>query len=121
MKWLAAAILTMGSAPAEPATVWVFLSPDSPDATRIFEALRGERVRPALLVERYLGAREPAEAFLSTLKVSGELRVLDEEALREAKRWRIRRLPAVAVVRGSHAHVGSGADLDVKELLRCSK
>ena len=33
----------------------------------------------------------------------------------------IRRLPAVAVVREGHAHVASGAQVDVKELLRCSK
>jgi len=46
---------------------------------------------------------------------------VDEEGLQKAKQLGIRRLPAVAVVRGGRAHVATGTDADVKELLRCSK
>ena len=102
---------------------WVFFSPDSPDASRLFSELRaaGLRVRPVLLTERYFGAREPGEAFLATLKASGETRVVDEEGLKEAERLRIRELPAAAVRRGTRTHVASGTALDVRELLQCSK
>lgn len=112
--------MAMGG-PAEECTVWVFLSPDSPDASPIFAQLRGERVRAVLLVERYFGEREPAAAFLATVQAAGELRVVDEEGLRKARELGIRRLPAVAVVRGGRAQVAAGTGVDVKELLRCSK
>jgi hypothetical protein len=114
--------LTMGmAAPAEEDTAWVFFSPDSPDASKIFEALRGERVRTVLLTERYFGEREPAAPFLATIQKAGEVRVVDEEGLAKARELKIRRLPAVAVIRGGRAHVASGTGADVKELLRCSK
>lgn len=101
--------------------IWVFFSPDSPDASRIFEQLRGHAVRPALIVERYFGRAAPAADFLSTLRVAGEVRVVDEEALREAERLGIRELPAVAVRRGGRVHVASGSRVDLKELLQCVK
>ena len=101
----------------------VFFSPDSPDASRLFANLKslGIRARPVLLTERYFGSREPGEAWIATLEASGEVRVVDEEGLREAERLGIRELPAVAVRRGSRTHVASGAGIDVKELLSCSK
>jgi hypothetical protein len=105
----------------EEPTVWVFFSPDSPDAGGIFRQLKGNRVRAVLLVERYFGEREPSEAFMATLKEAGEVRAFDEEGLAMAKRLGIRRLPAVAVVRGDHAHVATGTRVDVKELLKCSR
>jgi hypothetical protein len=120
MRFLAVLALTMG-VPAEEPVVWVFCSPDSPDASRIFRELKGERVRAVLLVERYFGTREPSEAFLATIQAAGELRVVDEEGLRMARRLGIRRLPALAVVRGNRAHVSVGTQADVKELIRCSK
>lgn len=110
----------MAVAEEEP-TVWVFFSPDSPDASGIFRQLKGRRVRAALLVERYFGEREPSEAFMATLQEAGEVRAFDEEALAMAKRLGIRRLPAVAVVRGDRAHVAMGTRVDVKELLKCSR
>ena len=113
--------MVVGSSTPEESTVWVFFSPDSPDAARIFAGLKGERVRTVLLVERYLGDREPAAPFLATIQAAGEVRVVDEEGLQKAKQLGIRRLPAVAVVRGGRAHVSTGTDADVKELLRCSK
>jgi len=116
---VAAAFVT---GPAEEPVVWVFFSPDSPDASRIFEGLRGRPVRPVLLVERYFGAGEPSEAFLSTVRAAGaEIRVVDEEGRREAERFRIAELPAVAVEAGGRVHVASGSGLDVKEVLRCAK
>jgi hypothetical protein len=47
--------------------------------------------------------------------------VVDEEGLEKAKQLGVRRLPAVAVVRSGRAHVATGAQADVQELLRCSK
>jgi hypothetical protein len=120
MKVLVMAVMTMGM-PVDEATVWVFLSPDAPEGARILEAVKGERVRTVLLVERYFGEREPAAAFLETVKAAGELQVVDAEGLRKAKELGIRRLPAVAVVRGGRAHVASGNRVDVKELMRCSR
>lgn len=118
--FLAAALLGLGGTAEEP-EVWVFFSPDSPDASAIFAQLEGRRVRPVLLAERYLGSREPAPAFLATLKAAGGVRVVDEEGLREAERLGIRELPAVAVRRGGRAHVAAGTRVDVKEILRCSR
>lgn len=120
MKYVAMLALTVGL-PAEESIVWVFLSPDSPDASKVLESLKGERVRAVLLVERYFGEREPAAPFLATVRASGELRVVDEEGLRMAKRLGVRRLPAVAVVRGDRAHLASGTQVDAQELLRCSR
>ena len=120
MRYLAVLALAMG-APAEETVVWVFFSPDTPDASKIFLDLKGERVRTVLLVERYFGSREPSVAFQASLQAAGEVRVVDEEGLRMAKQLRIRQLPAVAVLRGARAHVASGTLVNVKELLRCSK
>jgi len=120
MRLMALVALTMG-VPAEETTVWVFVSPDAPEASRILEAAKGERVRSVLLVERYVGEREPAAAFLATVQAAGELRVVDEEGLRKARQLGVRRLPAVAVVRGGRAHVATGTQVDVQELLRCSR
>jgi hypothetical protein len=121
MKYLVMLALVTGTPQTEEATVWVFFSPDSPDASRILADLKGERVRTVLLVERYFGDREPAGPFLASIQAAGEVRVVDEEGLQKAKELGIRRLPAVAVVRGGRAHVASGTQADVKELLRCSK
>lgn len=121
MRTLLAAALVMGASSPEETQVWVFCSPDAPDAARIFAQLKGERVRPVLLVERYFGDRAPSEGFLSTVQAAGELRAYDDEGLRKARELGIRRLPAVAVVRGGRAHVASGAGVDVRELLRCTR
>ncbi len=119
MRCLWAAVLALG--PVEEPEAWVFFSPDSPDASRIFLELRGIRVRPVLLVERYFGEREPSAEFLATVRAAGEILVVDEEGLREAERLEIRRLPAVAVRRGGRTHMASGNRVDVKELLRCAR
>jgi len=121
MRFLLAAVMVVGSSGPEETTVWVFFSPDSPEASRLLADLKGERVRTVLLTERYFGEREPAAAFLATIQAAGEVRVVDEEGLRKAKELGIRRLPALAVVRGGHAHVASGTQVDVKELLQCSR
>jgi hypothetical protein len=122
MKYAAVLALTLGSSTTDgEATIWVFFSPDSPDASRIFEQVKGERVRTVLLPERFIGAREPAAAFLATVQAAGEVRVVDEEGLKKARELGVRRLPAVAVVRGGRAHVATGNGVDVRELLRCSK
>ncbi len=122
MRFLTVIGVLMAGA-AEEAEVRVFFSPDSPDASRIFAEIRklGVQSRPVFLSERYFGSREPAEAFVATLQASGEVRVVDEEGLREAERLGIRELPAVAVRRGKRTHVASGTGIDLKELFRCSK
>jgi hypothetical protein len=122
MRYALLATLFLG-VPEGEVTAWVFFSPDSPDASRIFAELRAASVpvRPVLLVERYFGDREPAEPFLASIQSAGEVRVVDDEGLREAARLSIRDLPAVAVVRGGRTHVASGTRADVKELLRCAK
>lgn len=112
----------LGTGPAEDPEIWVFFSPDSPDASGIFRSLEGRaRVRPVLLVERYFGAGEPREAFLSAVAAAGrEIGVVDEEGLREAERLGIAELPAVAVKAGGRVHLASGSRLDAKEVLRCA-
>jgi len=121
MKYLLATMLVAGSAAQDEPTIWVFFSPDSPDASRILNQLKGERVRTVLLVERYFGDREPSASFIAGIQAAGELRVVDDEGLRKAKELGIRQLPAVAVLRGGHVHVAAGTQVDVKDLLSCSK
>jgi hypothetical protein len=115
------ALLSIGA--SEEPEVSIFFSPDSPDASSLFRDLKALRIktRAVLLTERYLGTREPAEPFLATLQASGEVRVVDEEGLKEADRLKIRELPAVAVRRGKRTHVACGTRVDLKELLRCSR
>jgi hypothetical protein len=119
-SWILAGLLAAGPE-TDDAVVWIFFSPDSPDASALFEQARGRDLRPVLLVERYTGDREPSPDFLATVRAAGEVRVVDEEGLREARRLGIRELPAVAVVRGASAHVASGSKADLKELLRCPR
>src|SRR5574341_1071729 len=115
MRYVALLAMTMGTA-GEEGTVWVFFAPDSPEAAGILGQVKGERVRTVMLPERYFGAREPAAAFLATVQAAGEVRVVDEEGLKKARELGIRRLPAVAVVRGGRAHVAAGSGVEVKEL-----
>lgn len=124
MRVAIAAVLALGGAERhgrEEPEIWVFFSPDSPDASRLLADLRGMQVRPVLLAERYAGAREPSPAFLETVKAAGEVRVVDEEGLREAVRLNLSELPAVAVRRRGRTHVASGNRIDVREVLRCSR
>lgn len=113
----------LAMAPAGEPEAWVFFSPDTPDASRLFSGLRarGVRVRAVLLPERLLGSREPAEAFVATLAAAGEVRVVDPEGLREARRLGLRELPAVAIRRGDRTHLACGTQADLEELLRCSR
>ena len=111
-----------GDGHPEPApTVWVFFSPDSPDASALFRQLEGHPVRPVLLVEDYFAAKRHSRDFLETVRVSGELLVVDEEGLREAERLGISALPAVAVTHHGRTHVATGNRINVKELLQCSR
>lgn len=120
MRAVIAAALVVGGGSGEE-EAWVFFSPDGPDPSGIFAQLGGRRVRSVLLVERYFGEGEPSPAFLAAVAAAGEVRVVDEEGLREAERLGIRELPAVAVLRGGRAHVASGTRIDLRELLKCGK
>jgi len=119
MRTVLLAALALGG--SEEPEVWVFFSPDSPDASGILSDLRGMRVRTVLLVERFVGVREPSEAFLETVQAAGELRVVDADGLREAARLGISELPAVAVTRRGRTHLAAGSRANVREVLRCSK
>lgn len=119
---MAAAVVMGPPAPKEDPVVWIFFSPDSPDASALFAQARGMNVRPVLLVERYFGRREPPPSLIATVQAAGrDIRVVDEEGLAEAERLSIRELPAVAVTRGGQTHVASGTRVNLKELLQCSK
>lgn len=121
MRWAMLAGLLLGGEPGEP-EVWIFFSPDSPDGAALFRELGGGlKARPVLLAERYFGGREPSAAFLATAAAAGEVRVVDPEGLREARRLGVRELPAVAVRRGGRVHVACGARAPVRELLRCGR
>lgn len=121
MRWMLAALLCAGPAGQEEVRAWVFFSPDSPDASALFETLRGVKTTPVLLADRYTGGREPAAPFLATLRVSGEVLVVDPEGLERAERWGVRELPAAAVERGGRVHLAAGSRADVEELLKCSR
>ena len=121
MRWMLAALLCAGPAQDGEIRAWVFFSPGSPDAAGLFRALRGVPTTPVLLAERYTGGGDPTAAFLSTLRVSGEVLVVDPEGLARAERWGIRELPAVAVERAGRVHIAAGTRADVKELLACSR
>ena len=120
MRIAVVAALVMGGTQETP-VVWVFFSPDSPDASGILRQLKGRPIRTVLLTERYFGKRRPSRNFLETLRVAGEVRVVDPEGLREAERLGITRLPAVAVTRSGRSHVAFGNRVNVEELLRCSR
>lgn len=120
MRWAMLAGLLLGGGPSEP-EVWIFFSPEAPDAAALFRELGGLAVRPVLLAERYFGAREPSGAFLATVAAAGEVRVVDPEGLREARRLDLRELPAVAIRRGGRVHVACGTRAAVRELLRCGR
>lgn len=114
-----ALVLSLGA--GEEPEVWVFFSPESPDAAPLLRQIKGRRIRPVLLMENYFGAPPASPAFLSTLRAAGEVRVVDPEGLGEAERLGIRDLPAVAVRRGNHVCIASGDRIDLGTLLRCSR
>jgi hypothetical protein len=107
-------------APEAPEAV-VFFSPDAPDASALIRSFGDAPVRAVLLVEDYGTGREPADAYLASIRAAGSVRAADVEGLALARRLGIRRLPAAAVKRDGRWHVAAGAGVDGKELLRCSR
>lgn len=120
MRWLAAAALAGLGTPEEP-EVWIFVAPGSPDAAPLRRSFGDVPVRAVLLVEDYATGAEPTAAFAATLAALGPLRAADVDGLARAAELGIRELPAAAVRRGTRWHVAAGADVDGKELLRCSR
>ena len=121
-----ALVVSVEDRPVSPAAdsvgvIRVFFSPDSPDASAIFKQLEGHDVRPVLLVESYRGPSRLKKGFLETVRVSGEVLVVDAEGLREAERLGITSLPAVAVTHGGRTHVAVGTNIDIGKLLKCSR
>ncbi len=119
MRWMVLALAVIG--PAEEPEAWVFFSPASPDAAALIRSFGDVPLRPVLLVEDYASGAEPSAAFAATLAASGPVRAADVDGLALAARLGIRELPAAAVRRGGRWHVAAGADLNGKELLRCSR
>jgi hypothetical protein len=120
MRWLAAGVLA-GLGPAEDVEVWIFVSPAGPDASALRRSFGDVPVRAVLLVEDYATGGDPTPAFAATLEALGPVRAADVDGLARAARLGIRELPAAAVRRGGRWHVAAGADVDGKELLRCSR
>ncbi len=116
-----ASALAFGLGATEEPVVWVFFSPESPDAAPLIRRLKGRRIRPVLLTEDYFGSPRMSPPFLSTLRAAGEVRVVDPEGLEEAERLGIRELPAVAVRRGNHVCLAFGDRIEIQEVLRCSR
>lgn len=119
MKWMAAALALVG--PAEEPEVWVFFSPGSPDAAGLIRSFGAVPLRAVLLVEDYAAGAEPSTSFAATLAAAGPVRAADVDGLALAAKLGIRELPAAAVKRDGRWHVAAGADLNGKELLRCSR
>ena len=119
-KWsLALCGMLLAVAPGrEEETVYFFFSPEAPGKARpVVEYVRRSRARfrPCLLFEnlRQPGASTPE--FLDTIRAVAPVSVYDREGLALARKFGIRRLPAVVVERGKSIHVSYG------ELSPCSK
>jgi hypothetical protein len=116
----------MRTAPAgEDETVYFFFSPDTPApaaARAAVEAARRGRVRPCLLVADFRKSPEGDPDFLETVRIlGGPISIYDLEAVALAKRFGVRRLPAVVVARNGRIHVCYGDRISRKEVGSCSK
>ncbi|MBI2932491.1 MAG: hypothetical protein HYY16_12635 [Planctomycetes bacterium] len=112
-------------------TAFVFFSLQSPIDARVVEELRRDRqlrIRHVLLVQDYDGIRgEPSKELAESIKALQKqaglefgLQLYDPDGLAWADRLDIARLPAVAIVRGTHAHVAYGTNPKIQELVRCA-
>ena len=120
MRWLAAAALA-ALGPADDVEAWIFVSPKGPDVSALRRSFGDIPVRAVLLVEDYATGGEPTADFAATLAALGPVRAADVDGLAQAVKLGIRELPAAAVRRGGRWHVAAGADVDGKDLLRCSR
>ena len=131
-----------GAAGKAPWELWFFFSPSEKGLARevrsLRELLRDHRdlsLRPCLLVGDWRAIQKPTRDFADTIKElhsligpGFSLRVWDAEGLALARRLRIGRLPAYALLarsgrtnlkRTDMAHVAFGRGADFKELLSC--
>lgn len=114
-------VLALAAPGADAPEAVVFFSPDAPDASALIRSFGDVPVRAVLLVEDYESGREPADAYLGSIRAAGSVKAADVDGLALARRLGIRRLPAAALKRDGRWHVAAGAGADGKELLRCSR
>jgi hypothetical protein len=110
-----------------------FFSDSAPDLEASALALRGLRakhldlrIKPVFLVEDFASIANPSAEFASGIR---ELRyavgqdfaapVYDEAGLALARKLKLDRLPAYALVNGQRAFVACGTRANLEELLRC--
>jgi hypothetical protein len=102
------------TAPArEDETIYYFFSPEAPgpDSARACAARRGE-VRPCLLVTDWRRPIETTPEFLETIRILTARRpvdVYDLEAVTLARRFGVRKLPAIVIVRGREIQIFYGS------------
>ncbi len=119
------AALMMTAPATDDETVYFFFSPDTaaPSAARAaVDAARRGRVRPCLLIEDFRKSPEGDPEFFETVRIlGGPISIYDLEAVALAKRFGIRRLPAVVFARKGRVHIFCGAKISQKEMESCSK
>jgi hypothetical protein len=113
----------------EETELYFFFSPEAPGAKTsrsIANYLQKEptcRFRPCLLVEDFEKPVSLGSDFLETvISVTGwvpSIAIFDADGLDLAKKFSIRRLPAVVVVRNRKIHITYGADLSLQEIALC--
>ena len=117
--------LLMTAPAADDEAVYYFFSPDMPApaaARAAVGAARRSRVRPCLLIEDFRKSPEGNPEFLETVRVlGGPISVYDLEAVALAKRFGIRRLPAIVIARQGRVHVAYGDKLTLQDGEACSK
>jgi hypothetical protein len=118
---LGAAILVAAAQerPTPPDGLYLFFAPDSPGLDRIGRDLAGRAVRPV-----YLGSPtdDVPESFLAFSKALGrDYPVVDEDGLALARRLGVSRLPCFVRIHRGRVHKAAGSQLNVKEVLECSR
>jgi len=111
-------------------TVYYFFTPAAPgprSARSVAEYLRdtpGVVLRPCLMIESWNTPGQTDAEFLDACRsLAGKegISVYDPEALALARRFGIRRVPAIVRVRGDRVHFCYGADVTRKEMESCSR
>ena len=127
------------SDPVEPARLYFFFSPESPDApalarkaTELQRELRLKNIplRPVLLLQdfRSLSRVTRYPSFVKTLQVLQgpkrgglDIPLFDPEGLKMAKAWGLTILPAIVLVRNGKAHVLEGSHSDPHSVRNCHR
>lgn len=118
---MGAVLATTGDGGEE--TVYVFFSPTHPapvTARSAAEYADGKRLRPCLILEDFRTSTDLTPEFAETVQVFTDrgltIAIFDEEGLALAKRFQIRKLPAVVIERGGRIHMVYGSDVKPRDL-----